>query len=104
MATYCYYHLQARKGDLDIGELTLPTQLESERAYAEFQQNWDDACKAGNPKLLRVLWKTFGKVGCGPSASSIATGMYSLLQQLFPQVNFVLDPVVVYTVWVRSPS
>lgn len=54
--------MQARKGDIDINELTLPVQLESERAYAEFQANWDDACKAGNPKLLRVLWKTFGKV------------------------------------------
>ena len=54
--------VQARKGDIDINELTLPTQLESERAYAEFQQHWDDACKAGNPKLARVLWKAFGKV------------------------------------------
>ena len=53
---------QARKGDIDINELTLPVELESERAYAEFQQNWDDACKAGKPKLQRVLWKTFGKV------------------------------------------
>jgi hypothetical protein len=57
----CFRNVQARKGDVDINELTLPTQLESERAYAEFQQNWDDACKAGNPKLIRVLWKTFGK-------------------------------------------
>lgn len=75
--------MQARQGAIDINELTLPVQLESERAYAEFQSKWDEACKAGNPKLLRVLWKTFGKVRAGchsykpvPSAAAIRIGMF----------------------------
>eukprot|EP00879_Flechtneria_rotunda_P019503 GHRR01020484.1.p1 GENE.GHRR01020484.1~~GHRR01020484.1.p1 ORF type:complete len:134 (-),score=14.28 GHRR01020484.1:47-448(-) len=52
---------KAKRGDVDVHELPLPTDQTAEVAYGAFQASWDDAVKSGQPSLRKVLWRTFGK-------------------------------------------
>jgi hypothetical protein len=52
---------KARTGDVDVHELPLPTNQTADVAYEAFNSNWEAAVKAGQPKLRKVLWQTFGR-------------------------------------------
>lgn len=52
---------KARRGEVDVHQLPLPSQQTADVAYESFQRNWDASIKAGQPNLRKVLWRTFGK-------------------------------------------
>lgn len=46
---------RARTNDVDVHELPLPTDQTAEVSYDAFSKNWDQAVKAGNPNLRKVI-------------------------------------------------
>lgn len=52
---------KAHSNDVDVHELPLPTEQTAEVAFDAFTKNWDAAVKAGNPKLRKVIWQSFGR-------------------------------------------
>jgi hypothetical protein len=45
----------ARSGELEVGDLPLPSQQQAEPAFKEFEHNWDEAVASGEPKLMKVV-------------------------------------------------
>uniref|UniRef100_A0A383WNY2 Uncharacterized protein n=1 Tax=Tetradesmus obliquus TaxID=3088 RepID=A0A383WNY2_TETOB len=66
---------KARKGDVDVHDLPLPTEQTADVAYDQFVVNWDASVKAGQPNLRKVLWSTFGK-------DLMVAGLFKLLWSL----------------------
>eukprot|EP00878_Enallax_costatus_P000230 GHUV01000294.1.p1 GENE.GHUV01000294.1~~GHUV01000294.1.p1 ORF type:complete len:1290 (+),score=442.33 GHUV01000294.1:122-3991(+) len=52
---------KARRGEVDVHELPLPSVQTADVAYESFARSWDAAVKTGRPNLRKVLWNTFGK-------------------------------------------
>jgi hypothetical protein len=62
----------ARRGEVEVSDLPLPSNQQAEPAFEEFDKNWNEAVAAGNPKLMKVnvqrladglpalRWWTFG--------------------------------------------
>lgn len=66
----------ARRGEVEVSDLPLPSNQQAEPAFEELDKNWNEAVAAGNPKLMKVnvqrpadglpalRWWTFG-TACG---------------------------------------
>lgn len=67
---------KARSNDVDVHELPLPTEQTADVSFEAFTKNWDDAVKAGNPSLRKVIWKTYGK-------DLMIAGLWKLLWSLW---------------------
>jgi hypothetical protein len=44
----------ARRGEVEVSDLPLPSNQQAEPAFQEFDKNWDEAVAAGEPKLMKV--------------------------------------------------
>lgn len=68
----------ARRGEVDVSDLPLPSEQQAEPAFQEFDRNWDEAVAAGDPKLMKVR-TLCSLVGEQPShAAANALGSSSL--------------------------
>jgi hypothetical protein len=57
-ADICPWHRRivpaARRGEVEVADLPLPSNQQAEPAFAEFDKNWDEAVASGEPKLMKV--------------------------------------------------
>lgn len=57
----------ARRGEVEVSDLPLPSNQQAEPAFAEFDKNWDEAVARGEPKLMKVR-----DFGANPKAARAA--------------------------------
>ncbi|KAL4427322.1 hypothetical protein ABPG77_003231 [Micractinium sp. CCAP 211/92] len=72
----------ARRGEVAVEDLPLPERQQAEPAYEELNTKWEAAVASANkeganpPKLLKVLWKTYGR-------DLMIAGVFKLLWSVF---------------------